>query len=371
MILRRRYSAICCAAGPPNDIPPWRQERQEKKSIEKPSMPQIVLQCCFLFALSFLGILGALAVNRPGFSRTRAWCYLVWLSWQRQARASQMVWIAVGLLVFSVSLVAIFSARGAWSMHNWRWPYRRGPTYVQWADEIQVLMSLPDSSASGQGLQAALAAAVRGLVHSSGFSIFSHWGVFLLFLSFLLPLFNLSFATDALGGERESNNLIWLLSRPLPRPAIYLAKFVALLPWTLGLNLGGFGLFCLAAGKPGWLAFRLYWPAVLAATLAFSSLFCLMGAFFRRPAVAAIVYAFFLEVIFGNMPGYLKRVSIGFYSRCMMFDAASEFGIQPERPEIFLPVDGTTAVSVLLGLTIALLGIGVIVFSRSQYQEIV
>src|SRR5487761_191190 len=224
-----------------------------------------------------------------------------------------MVWIAVGLLVFAGSLVAIFTAMNAWSMQHWRWPYREGPTFAQWADEIQVLMSVRDGSASGQGVQAALAAAVRGIVQQSGFTIFSHWIIFLLFLSFLLPLWNLSFATEALGGERESNSLIWLLSRPLPRPAIYLAKFVALLPWTLGLNLGGFGLLCLAGGKPGWLALRLYWPAVLTATLAFSSLFYFMGAFFRRPAVAAIVYAFFLEVIFGNMPGYLKRISIGFY----------------------------------------------------------
>lgn len=304
-------------------------------------------------------------------SPSRAWCYLVWLSWQRQARAQQMVWIALGLLAFAVALVAILTARDAWSMRRWRFPFRRGPTIVQWADEVQVLMSVRDASAGGQGVQAALAAAVRAGVEQSGFSVFSHWIVFLLFLSFLLPLWNLSFATEALGGERESNSLIWLLSRPLPRAAIYLAKFVALLPWTLGLNLGGFGLLCLAAGPPGWLAFRLYWPAVLAATLALSALFYLMGAFFRRPAVAAIVYAFFLEVILGNMPGYLKRVSIGFYTRCMMFDAASTFGIQPERPDIFLPVDGTTAMSVLLGLTIAILGIGIVVFSRAQYQEIV
>jgi ABC-2 type transport system permease protein len=304
-------------------------------------------------------------------SLSRAWCYLVWLSWQRQARAAQMVWIAVGLLLFVVSLEAIFTSMNAWSMRRWRWPYRQGPTYLQWADEIQILMSVPDGSAGGQGVQAALAAAVRGIVHTSGFSIFSHWGVFLLFLSFLLPLFNLSFATEALGGERENNSLIWLLSRPLPRPAIYLAKFVALLPWTLGLSLGGFGLMCLAGGKIGWLAFRLYWPAVLAGTLAFSSLFYLMGAWFRRPAVAAIVYSFFLEVILGNMPGFLKRLSIGYYTRCMMFDGASAFGIHPERPEVFLPVEGTTALTVLLGLTIVLLGIGTVIFSRSQYQEIV
>lgn len=331
----------------------------------------IFFRSLFLGVLCVFCVLCVLAVHRGGSSQARAWSYLVWLSWQRQARAAQMVGIALGLLVFVVLLESIFTATGAWSMRNWRWPYRQGPTYLQWADEIQISLSVCDLSADGQGFQAALAAVQRGIVHSSGFVIFSHWGVFLLFLSFLLPLFNLSFATEALSGERESNSLIWLLSRPLPRWAIYLGKFSALLPWTLGLSLGGFGLLCLAGGKHGWLAFRLYWPAVLAAALAFSSLFYLMGAWFRRPAVAALVYSFFLEVILGNMPGFLKRISIGFYTRCLMYDAARAFGIQPERPEIFLPVEGTTALAVLLGLTVALLGIGTVIFSCSQYQEIV
>ncbi len=180
---------------------------------------------------------------------------------------------------------------------------------------------------------------MRGIVDQSGFLVFSRWIVFSIFLTFLLPLWSLSFATEALGGERESNSLIWLLTRPLPRPAIYLAKFVALLPWSLGLNLGGFGLLCLAAGQPGAMAFRLYWPAVLWATLAFSALFYLMGAFFRRPAVVAIVYAFFLEVIFGNMPGYLKRISIGFYTRCMMFEAAQRLR-RPAGAARHLPAGG-------------------------------
>ncbi len=71
------------------------------------------------------------------------------------------------------------------------------------------------------------------------------------------------------------------------------------------------------------------------------------------------------------MPGYLKRISIGFYTRCMMYEAAQDFGVQPERPDIFLPVDSVTALAVLVGLTVVLLGIGMAVFSRSQYQEIV
>jgi ABC-type transport system involved in multi-copper enzyme maturation permease subunit len=163
---------------------------------------------------------------------------------------------------------------------------------------------------------------------------------------------------------------LWLLTRPLPRPAIYLAKYVALLPWTVGLNLGGFALLCLAAGRPGPQALRLYWPAVLCATFAFAALYHLMGACFRRPAILAIVYSFFLETIMGNMPGYFKRVSISFYTRCMMYEAAQDYGVQPEKPTVFLPVDGTTAMLVLLGITVGLLLLGMFLFQRKEYVSV-
>jgi ABC-2 type transport system permease protein len=183
-------------------------------------------------------------------------------------------------------------------------------------------------------------------------------------------LWSLGFSTEALGGERSSQSLIWLLSRPIPRPAIYLAKFVALLPWSIGLNVGGFALLCLAGGTPGQRALALFWPAVVWATLAFSALFLLFGAYFRWPAVVAIDYSFCVEVWLGNMPGYLKRVSIGFYTRCLMFERAEEYGIQSEKPGVFLPVDGLTAMAVLVGGTLMLLLLGMWVFSRSQYHSV-
>jgi hypothetical protein len=126
---------------------------------------------------------------------------------------------------------------------------------------------------------------------------------------------------------------------------------------------------CLAAGWPGRLAFHLYWPAVLAATLAFCSLFHLMAALFRRPAVIALVYSFFLETVLGNMPGYMKRVSINFYTRCLMLDAARGYGVESEKSTVFLPVAPVVAWLVLLGGALVLLAIGMLVFARSEYRE--
>lgn len=296
----------------------------------------------------------------------RSWCYLVWLSWQRQMRARLMVWVAVGLLAFMTFLVYVNTQLGAWTMIHWRSSRPDGPMFIEYYELLVALKQLPGDSA-GNALRTALVASIEAVLAESGFLVFSNWVVFSTFATFLLPLWSLSFATEALGREREDGNLIWLLSRPLSRSSIYLGKFLAILPWSLLLNVGGFALLCVAGGKPGQQALRLYWPAVLWGTLAFCSLFHLMGAWFGRPAVVGILYCFFLETLVGNLPGYLKRASISFYIRCMMFDAAHDYGVEPERPSIYLPVDGTVAWVVLAGLTVGLLLVGMIVFSRKEY----
>jgi ABC-type transport system involved in multi-copper enzyme maturation permease subunit len=274
-----------------------------------------------------------------------------------------MVLIALGLLALSTALVGLATSQEVWYLPGLR---RRLD---------QVLMTLGALRPAGRAFAPPdlFVGITRALysTEATAFLVFSQLVVFSVLVSFLLPMWTLSFATEGLGGEREAGNLIWLLTRPLSRPGIYLAKFVALMPWTLGLNLGGFGLLCLAGGRPGALAFQMFWPAVLCATLAFSALFYLMGAWFRRPAVVAILYSFFLEVVVGNLPGYLKRVSIGFYTRCMMFEAAESYGLEPEKPTVYLPVAGDTALIVLLALTVGLLVLGMVVFARKQYHETV
>jgi ABC-type transport system involved in multi-copper enzyme maturation permease subunit len=236
--------------------------------------------------------------------------------------------------------------------------------------DSHILVTAPLGSPEAAGMQDAIMHAAWAVLKKTDFINFSGWVVFGTFVSFLLPLWSLSFATEALAGDRESHSLLWLLTRPLSRPAIYLAKYVALLPWTLALNMGGFVILCAAAGSAGLQALRLYWPAVLCATLAFASLFHLIGAIFRKPAIVSLVYSFFLETIMGNMPGYLKRVSISFYTRCMMYDAASSYGVQPESPTVYLPVEGFTAMLILLGLTVALLCLGMYLFQRKEYVSV-
>ena len=324
-------------------------------------------------------------------SAWRAWRYLVWLSFQRQARAHLMVWIALGLLGLSCLIVIVntyvapepaakrptaLQARsdsqhvGRWTMAHWTHPRGKGPKYEVHHEQLELITHLPWQGPDAAVCQMAQAAYGAALYEGTGFPIFSEWIVFQLFTTFLLPIWSVSFATEGLGREREAQNLLWVLTRPIPRPAIVLAKYVALLPWCLALNLGGFVLICLAGGQHGRLALTLYWPAVFWGTLAFSALFHMMGAILRRASIVALLYAFFLETIMGNMPGQFKRLSISFYTRCLMFDRAHDFGIHPERPHIYMPVSGTTAWLVLAGITVVCLIVGAIVFARNEYLDV-
>ena len=183
----------------------------------------------------------SLRPRRP--SLWRAWCYLVLLSWRRQARARQMVWIALGLLAFTTAMTGMASAADLF--HR--------PRFRQMTGDLQAMIDAVRPGSPVQALSDAYLGAARAIVASdaSAVQVFARFVAAAVFLGFLLPLWSLSFATEAVGGDREQNSLIWLLARPLPRPAIYLAKFVALLPWTLALNVGGFALLCVAGGPAG------------------------------------------------------------------------------------------------------------------------
>jgi ABC-2 type transport system permease protein len=301
-------------------------------------------------------------------SPVRAWFTLIRLSLRRQARMRQMVWIAAGLLALTVVFTALNTSLGRWSYTDRRarpFPATNHDFLLVMARQ-QAIMGHAEPAAA---IQWAVLGSVAVVLDHSGFLNFSRWVVFSIFQSFLMPLLILSFATDAIGSERENRTFIWLFTRPLPRASIYLAKLLAALPWCLGLNLLGFAAICLAGGEPGRLALRLYWPAVFWGTLAFAALFHLISALFRRPAIIALVYSFFFETLVSDLPGDLKRVSLSFYVRSLMFDATRPLDLEAESLTVYAPVAGWTALGVLVAVTIILTLIGMWVFARLEYHE--
>lgn len=292
-------------------------------------------------------------------SPARAFAFLVVFAVRRQARVRQMVGIAVGLLLICLLLVGAFTASGGWDRYDWR--VERAKPYRTEHFGGALARAAVDQSEYMDRLRQ----------ETRPLAVFSRWVVFLLFLGFLLPLFSLSFATGALGQEREGRSLVWLMTRPLPRSGVYLAKFLGMLPWCLALTVGGFGLLCLAGGEIGRKAFLLYAPGVAAGTVAFAALFHLFGALLPRPSIIALLYAFFFETLLSELPvpGTLKRLSINYYVRCLLYSAGETEGVPVESSSLFVPVSPTTAWVVLAGVTVGLTVLGMWLFAKMEHRN--
>lgn len=308
-----------------------------------------------------------------------------------------MGWVAFGLLGLVVTVVAAVSASTA----GWDLPERRVSrtrvTHRQYAEQLlpshryfvrdyhaeKSTLQVPQApwetpsplNPTRDAIQNLLLSIPHVVVNSDaflrgwGYMRFSKWIILRVYLGFVLPLFTLAYASAAFGTERESRSLVWLMTRPMPRSVIYLAKFLGTLPWCLGFSLGGFVAICLVGGEYGRWALAMYWPAAVAVTVAFSALFHLIGAVFSRPVVVGVVYVFFFELLVALLPGSLKLLSLTFYARSLMYNAAASAGFPVDLLDVAQPVSSTTAWTVLTAATVGVTVLGMWLFARSDYRD--
>jgi ABC-type transport system involved in multi-copper enzyme maturation permease subunit len=248
----------------------------------------------------------------------RAWITLVWLSFRR------LLWSATTFMV-------LFPLAGA-ALFLWRWR-RWLPT------------ATPEQFERSLGL-------------------FTEGFVVVVFATFLLPICALAYATTSLGSDREDRTLVFLLSRPVPRWLILLAKLSATLPLVLGLVAGSFFAYCRLAGAVGREAFELYLPPLFFLTLAYVGLFHLFAVMFRHSTIVALIYALFVEPLVSNMPGIINRVAVTFYGRSIIDHAAQR------TSSLFSPIGPLTAAWALCAIALGTLLLAGWLFERREYRDL-
>ena len=186
----------------------------------------------------------------------------------------------------------------------------------------------------------------------------------------MLPLCTLALSAGSIGGDREDRTLLFVLVRPLARPAILLAKVVATLPLALGTAVGSFYIFCRLAGDVGDRAYADYLPAIVLMTLAYVGLFHLFAVSLRHATIVALIYSLMIELLLGQAPGIIKRVAVNYYGRAMMFDAGRADGLKSPDPQWFEPFSPLTARWTLIGIALASLLAAAIVFQRREYRDL-
>jgi hypothetical protein len=323
-------------------------------------------------------------------SAFRAFVALVLLTFRRHWRVRALGWVTAGLVgLTSVALAVFTHGPVGWRLEDRpaRIADARGPGDVRMTHREYALERLPFyQSIPGPMHQFPIVAipvgAYQWLLLSDhpdavrfrddyAFERLSRWVVFGLFLGFVLPLFTLAYASGAIGAEREGRTLVWLHTRPLPRPAVYLAKLLGVLPWCVAVSMAAFAVLCLSAGELGLRALAVYWPGALAGAVGLSALFHLIGAVFRRPAVVGLVYVFFFETLVANLPGSLKRLSLNYYVKSLMYNEATAAAgaVAPENLDVYAPVASHTAWLAVLLAAAGLTLLGMRLFARQEPRD--
>lgn len=190
----------------------------------------------------------------------------------------------------------------------------------------------------------------------------------IVFVGFLVPVAALAYGTGSLGADREDRTLLFLLMRPIPRWLVALTKFAATLPATLGLTTGGFWIYCRLAGPAGVVAHQLFLATVIQMTVAYLALFYLFAVVSRHSTILALIYAFFVEWLLGNMPGIVKRVAINYYGRSIMYSVGAADGLV--RPPWFEPMSAAEASWTLMVVTCVSLAAAVLIFQLREYRDL-
>jgi ABC-type Na+ efflux pump permease subunit len=293
-------------------------------------------------------------------AEVRGLAYLAFLTFWRQALARKS---AIAVILASMLVLGVYT-----------WSIRRVPEILE--DQAKAKAAQTDLDEAGENMEERRERRERGRPKVKRtpkeeilleFSLEIVMGIF---VTFLAPLLTLIYATSAFGDEREDRTLVYLLTRPLARWRIYLAKALGIMPLVLLVVLGAYIGICLVGGEPGRGVLYRFLPGLTLGTIAYTALFLFFGAVAPRPLIMSVVYTFLVETLVGNMPGTLKRMALSYHTRCLLFDAGKDIGVVPYNPRHFLPISTSAATWVLLAVTAFFLLWGAIAFQRREYRDL-
>lgn len=143
--------------------------------------------------------------------------------------------------------------------------------------------------------------------------------IWALFVRFIVPVLSAFYGTALIADEVEDRTLTYLFTRPIPRAAVLLGKYLAYLVATGCVVLPAVVLVWLLVAPIGGTMAESFVPLVkdllvLAAGLAvYGALFAWIGATLRRPLTFGLLFVFGWEMLALLLPGQLKLLTVAYY----------------------------------------------------------
>jgi len=140
-----------------------------------------------------------------------------------------------------------------------------------------------------------------------------------LYMRFTVPVLGVFYGTSLIADEVEDKTITYLFTRPIPRSAILIGKYLAYLACTIFVVLPSVMIVWLLivpiGGSLGANFLDLLKDlGLLALGLAvYGAVFALIGSAMKRPLLSGLVFVLGWEPIAVALPGYLKRLSVAYY----------------------------------------------------------
>jgi ABC-2 type transport system permease protein len=211
-------------------------------------------------------------------------------------------------------------------------------------------------------------------VRVSGSVIFG--GLFwLLYLRFIVPVLGAFYGTSLISDEVEDRTITYLFTRPIPRGAVIIGKYLAFLVCTelvvLPSVMAAYLLITPVGGGSIGATFPLLLTdlGILALGLAvYGAVFALIGALVPRPLVAGLVLVFGWEQVALLVPGYLRRFTVAHYLQSLVPHAMPQDDTVAAIQSLFsAPPSVTSSILSLTAIAVAALWLAARTVETREY----
>ncbi len=189
-----------------------------------------------------------------------------------------------------------------------------------------------------------------------------------------MPVLGVFYGTSLMADEVEDKTITYLFTRPIPRGAVLVGKYLAYLGCTVFVVLPSVVLVyllivplkgSLGAAFPDLLKDLLLLGLGLAV---YGAVFAFVGAKFKRPLLIGLIFVFGWEQAALAFPGYLKQFTVMFYLQAIVPHAMPSDGVVSLIQGLFRETPGLpTSLFWLAVIWAVFLGWGARIVGRKEY----
>lgn len=187
--------------------------------------------------------------------------------------------------------------------------------------------------------------------------------IWLLYIRFIIPVLGVFYGTSLIADEVDDKTITYLFTRPIPRGAVLIGKYLAYLASTVLLVLPSVMLVFFLVVPTGGGNIAQAFPGLLSdfvmltvGLIAYGAVFAFVGARLKRPLVIGLVFAFGWEPAVLLFPGYLKRLTVAYYLQALVTHEMPQDSTVSALLQVFREIPSVpvslVSLAVIVGLTL-------------------